>query len=114
MNNLLTWLFLNARQPKDDQVTSQLGNSSTLTPATSKVKQMTEHIEEVFALLGDSEGSESAIKVALSSMTAIGRKLNRTLVDLAGNNQLGLEVSVRLSERTKECFIKLLGQVAGV
>lgn len=38
MYNLLIWLFLNARQARDDLLVSQLGNSSSLTPATSKVK----------------------------------------------------------------------------
>lgn len=38
MENLLTWLFLNSRENKDDTVLNSLGNSSTLTPATAKVK----------------------------------------------------------------------------
>lgn len=58
MNNLIAWLFLNARQAKDDQTASQLGNSSSLTPATSKVKFMTELIEELFTLLPESESCE--------------------------------------------------------
>lgn len=108
MNNFLAWLLLNARQTRDDHISSQLGNSSTLTPATTKVKQMTEYIEEIFALLGESENNETAVKIALSSMTTIIRKLNKTLLDLAQNNQLGFDVSVRISERTNEYFIKLL------
>lgn len=71
---------------------------------------MTEHIEEVFQLLGESEGCESALKIALHSMTMIVRKLNKTLIDLSSNQQLGYDVSVRLSERTNEYFTKLLGQ----
>jgi hypothetical protein len=82
MSCLLAWLLLNARQAKDDQITSQLGNSSTLTPATAKVKQMTEYIEEIFSLLAESESCEEAVKVALSSMTQIVKKLNKTYIDL--------------------------------
>jgi len=110
MSLLLCWLFLNARQPRDDLITSQLGNSSTLTPATAKIKQMTEHIEEVFGLLPESVGCETAVKVALASMTAIVKKLNKTLTDLAVNCQLGYDVSIRLSERTNDYFTKLLRQ----
>lgn len=58
MDNLLTWLFLNSRLPKDDQAISQLGNSSTLTPATSKVKQITELTEEILTLLAESDQNE--------------------------------------------------------
>ena len=71
---------------------------------------MTEHIEEIFTLLGETDGCEAAVKVALSSMTGIVKKLNKTLTDLASNNQLGFDVSVRFSERTNEYFIKLLRQ----
>ncbi len=71
---------------------------------------MTEFIEEIFALLADSQANESAVKIALGSMTSIVRKMNKAIVDLASNNQLGFDVSVRLSERTNEYFIKLLGQ----
>ena len=43
-------------------------------------------------------------------MTVIVKKMNKTLLDLTSNNQLGFDVSVRLSERTNDYFIKLLGQ----
>lgn len=89
MDNLITWLFLNARQTKDDLVTSQLGNSTALTPATSKVKFMTELIEELFGLLPESENGEQALKIALQSLTSIVKKLNKTLVDLTSTSQLG-------------------------
>ena len=43
-------------------------------------------------------------------MTTIVRRLNKSLLDMASNSQLGFDTSVRLSERTNEYFIKLLGQ----
>ncbi len=110
MNNVLAWLFLNSRQAKDDQITSQLGNASTLSPATAKVKQMTEFIEEIFTLLAETERNETAIKIALGSMTSIVKRVNKVLIDLTTNNQIGFDLSVRLSERTNEYFTKLLGQ----
>ena len=70
----------------DDQITSQLGNSSTLTPATTKVKFMTELIEEIFGILAESEKNEVAVKVALASLTSIVSRMNKTLIDLATNN----------------------------
>ena len=83
-----------------------------MSPATAKVKQITEHIEEVFALLAESatDSNEQAVKLALQAMTTIVRRMNRTVLDLAQNNQLGFDLSVRLSERTNEYFTKLLGQ----
>lgn len=71
---------------------------------------MTEMIEEIFGLLAESDKNEVAVKSALASLTTIVRRMNKTLIDLATNNQLGFDVSVRLSERTNEYFIKLLGQ----
>eukprot|EP00347_Sterkiella_histriomuscorum_P017580 403348792 len=110
VNNLLAWLFLNARLAKDDIPISQLGNACNLTPATQKVKQITEQIEEVFQILGDNgEHAEEAIRIGLNSLSSISRKLNKTLVDLTQTNSIGFELSVKLSERTNEYFIKLLG-----
>jgi len=71
---------------------------------------MTELIEDIFSLLAESDKNEVAVKAALASLTAIVRRMNKTLIDLATNNQLGFDVSVRLSERTNEYFTKLLGQ----
>jgi hypothetical protein len=70
---------------------------------------MTEYVEEIFALLAEADKNEAAVKIALGSMTSIVKKLNKTLVDLASNNQIGFDLSVRLSERTNEYFTKLLG-----
>jgi hypothetical protein len=46
----------------------------------------------------------------VKSMTSIVRRMNKTIVDLVTNNQIGFDLSVRLSERTNEYFTKLLGQ----
>jgi hypothetical protein len=61
-------------------------------------------------LLAESERNETAIKIALGSMTTIVKKVNKVLIDLTTNNQIGFDLSVRLSERTNEYFTKLLGQ----
>lgn len=70
---------------------------------------MTEHIEEIFALLGEcGDECEEAIKISLTCLTSIVKKMNRTILDLAQSNSLGFEISVKLSERVNEYFIKLL------
>lgn len=71
---------------------------------------MTEYIEEAFTILAESDRNEAAIKISLSSMTNIVRRMNKTIIDLATNNQIGFDVSTRLSERTNEYFTRLLGQ----
>jgi hypothetical protein len=109
MESLLSWLFLNARQPKDDAIFMLLGNSSVLTPATLKVKQITEHIEEILSLLPESDTNEEAIKISLLSLTLIVKKINTTILELTTSNSLGFDTSVRLGQRTNEYFTKLLG-----
>ncbi len=71
---------------------------------------MTEYVDEIFVILGETEKNETAIKIALSSMTTIVNKVNKVLIDLKKNHQIGFDLSVRLSERTNEYFTKLLGQ----
>ena len=43
-------------------------------------------------------------------MTTIVKKMNKTILDLAENNSLGYDMSMKISERINEFFIKLLGQ----
>lgn len=89
---------------------SLLGNASNLTPATTQVKKITELIEEILMLISDSENNDSSIKIALSSLTNIVKRMNKTILELAYNNSLGFELSVKLSNRTNEYFIKFLKQ----
>jgi hypothetical protein len=83
MDSLIGWLFLNARQVADEQAMSLLGNTSNLTPATSQVKKITELIEEILMLISDSENNEHSIKTALSSLTNVVKKMNKTILELA-------------------------------
>jgi hypothetical protein len=54
-----------------------------LTPATSQVKKITELIEEILMLISDSESNEHSIKTALSSLTNVVKKMNKTILELA-------------------------------
>ena len=72
------------------------------------MKHITDHIEEILLLLSESDNNETAIRVALSSMTSIVKKMNKTIIDLAQNNTLGYDLSMKLSERTNSYFLRLL------
>lgn len=70
---------------------------------------MTEHIEEIFTILGEcGDDCEEAVKAALQSLTSVVRKMNQTLLELASQNSLGFELSVKMSDRANEYFIRLL------
>jgi hypothetical protein len=48
LDDLVTWLLLNARGVAEEQAPSGLGNVSTQTPATAKVRRITEMVEAYF------------------------------------------------------------------
>lgn len=101
---LLTWLFLNARTSKDEKNSSSLGNQTQVTPSTLKVREITEMMTEIFLQLSDNYANEEAIKVALKSMTNIVRTMNTKLLNYAERDNLGFDVTCRLSEKTNEIF----------
>ena len=109
MENILSWLFLNSRDDKDDILLNSLGNTSTLTPATSKVKQITTYLNEILLFLPESDRCEVAIKSALSVLTRVVKKMNKTIVELVNSNSIGQIFAIKLSERTNDYFIKFLG-----
>ena len=110
MDLLMTWIFLNARKARDEQAMSGLGNSCNMTPATTLVKKITDQIEEIFMLLSDQSNSDSNVKIALTSLTNIVRKMNKTIIELSQNNSFGYDMSLKLCNRTNEYFIKFLKQ----
>ena len=81
-----------------------------MTPATTSVKRMTELIEEILLLVSNSDINEAAIKIALTTLTNVARKMNKTLWELASSHSLGFDMAVKLSNRTNEYFIKFLKQ----
>lgn len=96
MENILSWLFLNSRDAKDDALMNSLGNTSTLTPATAKVKQITQYINEILLLIPDCEENEAAIKIALSVLTRVVRKMNKSILELVLSNSIGENLSQKL------------------
>mmetsp|Transcript_9033 Transcript_9033/g.8477 ORF Transcript_9033/g.8477 Transcript_9033/m.8477 type:complete len:142 (-) Transcript_9033:21-446(-) len=110
MDWLITWLFLNARLDDEEQCMSQMGNGSNKTPATIHVRKITELIEEVLMMVSVQEQNENSIKAALFSLTNVVRKMNKTVLELAQNNSLGYDMSLKLSRRTNAYFIKFLKQ----
>ena len=68
-------------------------------------------IEEILVLLSDSDNNEYCVKQALLSLTTVVKKMNRVILDLSCQNQsMGFDMSVKLSNRTNEYFIKFLKQ----
>ena len=64
----MSWLFLNARGTAEEQAPSGLGNVASQTPATAKVKRITEMVEAYLLRLGSMDKDEVATQVALRSL----------------------------------------------
>jgi hypothetical protein len=71
LDDLVTWLFLNARGAAEEQAPSGLGNVASQTPATTKVKKITEMIENYLLRLGGMEKDDFATQAALSSLVRV-------------------------------------------
>lgn len=85
-----------------------LGNASNTTPATNQVKRITDMIEEMLTQLSDSENNETLVKIALHSLTNVVKKMNKAILELVQNQSIGFDMSIKLSHRTNEFFIKFL------
>jgi hypothetical protein len=60
LDDLVSWLFLNARGAAEEQAPSGLGNVSSQTPATAKVKKITDMVEAYLLRLGGVDKDEVA------------------------------------------------------
>jgi hypothetical protein len=60
LDDLVSWLFLNARGAAEEQAPSGLGNVSSQTPATAKVKRITDMVEAYLLRLGGVDKDEVA------------------------------------------------------
>ena len=81
-----------------------------MTPATTQVKKITEMIEEMLLLISESENNDFSIKTALASLTQVVKNINKNVLDLASTQSLGMDMSLKLSNRTNAYFIKFLKQ----
>ena len=75
----MSWLFLNARGTAEEQAPSALGNVASQTPATAKVKRITEMVEAYLLRLGSVDKDEAATQIGLSSLVRVVKQLNRGL-----------------------------------
>lgn len=71
LDDLVAWLFLNARGPAEEAALSGLGNVACNTPAAAKAKRITEMVEHYLEKLGGSEEQEAATQVAVSSFVRV-------------------------------------------
>jgi hypothetical protein len=108
MDNLLLWLFLNARTADDEQYLAPLANSALQTPATFYVKQITTTIQDILQCVGDCVSSSEAIKISLKSLTKIVKTVNKEVLNKSDVEKIGFDSSLTLAKRTNSLFTKLL------
>lgn len=76
LDRLLLWLFLNERSTADEKAAEGYLPVSAKTPATIKVKEITDLINPMLMFVSDSEKNTAAIKTALTSLLSIVRGMN--------------------------------------
>ena len=108
MDNLLLWLFLNARTAEDEQYLATLANSTLQTPATFYVKQITTTVQDILQCVGDCVQSSEAIKISLKSLTRIVKTINKELVAKSTDEKIGFDSCLKISKRSNQLFTKLL------
>lgn len=109
LDDLVAWLFLNARGAAEEQAPSGLGNVSSQTPATAKVKKITDMLEAYLMRLGGNDKDDAATQVALSSLVRVVKQLNNGLSKAAEEGTAGADALMALSRRTNEYFTKFVG-----
>jgi hypothetical protein len=93
----------------EEQARSGLGDVSSQTPATAKVKRITEMVEAYFLRLGGKEKDDVATQAALSSLVRVVKQLNRGLSRAAEDGTAGADALLCLSRRTNDYFTKFVG-----
>ena len=96
----MTWLFLNARSSTEEISQNFLGNVSLNTPATLKVKKITEIIESYLMKLGSDVQEYEAVKVALRSLVKVVQQFNTTLMEKATKGCIPIDYLIILSFRS--------------
>lgn len=109
LDDLVAWLFLNARGPAEEAASSGLGNVASNTPATAKAKRITEMVETYLAKLGSGDEQEAATQVALASLVRVVKQLNSSLTCAAEAGSIGPDALMSLSRRTNDYFTKFVG-----
>jgi hypothetical protein len=109
LDDLVSWLFLNARGAAEEQAPSGLGNVASQTPASAKVKKITDMVEAYLLRLGGAEKDEVATQVALSSLVRVVKQLNHSLGAAAKEGTIGADALMSLSRRTNDYFTKFVG-----
>jgi len=109
LDDLVSWLFLNARGTAEEQAPAGLGNVAVQTPATAKVKRITDMLESYLLRLGAGDGQEAACQAALSSLVRVVKQLNHCLARAAEDGAIGADALMNLSRRTNEYFTQFVG-----
>jgi len=110
-DGLLMWLFMNERAETDEASLKDLAPTNhNKTPATEKVKEISQLINPILLYVSDSDKNVQAIKIALTSLMNIVKAMNTGIIRQLFNENMGMYVSHRLSTRTGIIFQKLLNQ----
>lgn len=109
LDDLVAWLFLNARGVAEEQAPAGLGQVAGHTPATRKVKEITEMVEAYLSKLGSGDKQEAATQVALASLVRVVKQLNYSLTSAAESGSIGVDAMMSLSRRTNDYFTKFVG-----
>jgi hypothetical protein len=109
LDDLIAWLFLNARGTAEEQAPSGLGNVALQTPATAKVKRITDLLETYLLKLGSGEKQDQACQIALASLVRVVKQLNRSLSQSAKEATIGADALMTLSRRTNDYFTQFVG-----
>jgi hypothetical protein len=91
---------LNARSSTEETSQNFLGNVSLNTPATLKVKKITEIIESYLMKLGSDVQEYEAVKVALRSLVKVVQQFNTTLMEKATQGCIPIDYLIILSFRS--------------
>jgi len=105
----VSWLFLNARGTAEEQAPGGLGNVALQTPATAKVKRITDLLEGYLLRLGAGDKQEAACQVALSSLVRVVKQLNQSLARAAEDGTIGADALMNLGRRTNDYFTQFVG-----
>jgi hypothetical protein len=79
-DGLLLWLFMNERSEVDEASLKPIVVFGLNTPATEKVREISELIHPLLMFVSDSDKNTQAIKIALSSLMNIVRAMNTGLL----------------------------------
>lgn len=107
-DSLLFWLILNERADADEQATTGYAPYGHKSPATVKVREISELITPLLSFISDSDKNTQALKIALASLMDLVKAMNTGVLRQLQSSAMGLQVSHRLTSRANAILQNLL------